>query len=66
MPGGTGRSAEPVFIEVGGLLGLVGTAEIRSAFSGTLEGVLVLAGERVTAGQPIAWLRADSENERTS
>jgi len=66
MPGGTGRSAEPVFIEVGGLLGLVGTAEIRSAFSGTLEGVLVLTGERVTAGQPIAWLRANNENEGTS
>ena len=66
MPGGTGRSAEPVCIEVGGLLGLVGTTEIRSAFSGTLEGVLVLEGERVTAGQPIVWLRADNENERTS
>jgi [acyl-carrier-protein] S-malonyltransferase len=66
MPGGTGRSSEPVLIGVGGLLGLVGTSEIRSAFSGTLEGVLVLEGERVTAGQPIAWLRADNENERTS
>jgi pyruvate/2-oxoglutarate dehydrogenase complex dihydrolipoamide acyltransferase (E2) component len=55
-----------VIIEVGVLLGLVGTTEVRSAFSGTLEGVLVLAGERVTGGQPIAWLRARAHDERTS
>ena len=66
LPGGTGRSAEPVVVEVGGLLGLVGTTEVRSAFSGTLEGVLVLAGERVTGGQPIAWLRAQTHDERTA
>jgi hypothetical protein len=52
-------------IEVGGLLGLVGTTEVQSAFSGTLEGVLVLAGERVTGSQPIAWLRAPIQDERT-
>jgi [acyl-carrier-protein] S-malonyltransferase len=66
LPGGSGPSIDPVIIEVGGLLGLVGTTEVRSAFSGTLEGVLVLAGERVTGGQPIAWLRAPSHDERTS
>jgi len=66
LPGGTGRSVDPVIIEVGGLLGYVGTTEVRSAFSGSLEGVLVLAGERVTGGQPIAWLRAPVQDERTS
>jgi pyruvate/2-oxoglutarate dehydrogenase complex dihydrolipoamide acyltransferase (E2) component len=55
-----------MFIEVGGLLGLVGGTEVRSAFSGTLEGVLVLAGERVTRGQPVAWLRAPVRNEQVS
>jgi [acyl-carrier-protein] S-malonyltransferase len=64
LPGSSSRSAEPVMIEVGGLLGVVGTTEVRSAFSGTLEGVLVLAGERVTRGQPIAWLRAPIQDER--
>jgi [acyl-carrier-protein] S-malonyltransferase len=48
-------------VEVGGLIGLVGDTEIRSAFAGSLEGVLVLPGERVTAGQPVAWLRATSK-----
>jgi [acyl-carrier-protein] S-malonyltransferase len=65
LPGGTGRPAAPVLIQVGGLLGSVGTTEVRSAFSGSLEGVLVLAGERVTRGQPIAWLRAPIQDERT-
>ena len=54
-----------MFIEVGGLLGLVGTTEVQSVCSGTLEGVLVLAGERVTGSQPIAWLRAPIQDERT-
>ena len=54
LPGGTRRSADPVLIEVGGLLGLIGTTEVQSAFSGTREGVFVLAGEQVTDGQPIA------------
>ena len=53
-----------MFIEVGGLIGLVGGTEVRSAFPGTLEGVLVLAGERVTRGQPVAWLRAPVRNEQ--
>ena len=48
-------------IEVGHLLGQVGSQtpgqEVRSAFSGTLMGVLAVTGERVTTCQPIAWLR---------
>ncbi len=66
LPGEAGRPGDPLLIEVGGLLGLVGTTEVRSAFSGTLEGVLVLAGERVTRGEPIAWLRAPVQSETAS
>jgi [acyl-carrier-protein] S-malonyltransferase len=59
---GPGKSgSESVTIEVGGLVGHVGEVEVRSAFAGTLEGVLVLDGERVTAGQPVAWIRATSD-----
>jgi [acyl-carrier-protein] S-malonyltransferase len=61
MPGPGGGERSPVQVEVGGLVGLVGDTEIRSAFAGSLEGVLVLPGERVTAGQPVAWLRATSK-----
>jgi [acyl-carrier-protein] S-malonyltransferase len=45
-------------VEVGTLLGRVGADEVRSPFAGQLIGVLAQAGERVQAGQPIAWLRA--------
>lgn len=41
----------------GTVLGHVGEHEVRSPFSGTLIGVLAVDGERVTASQPIAWLR---------
>jgi [acyl-carrier-protein] S-malonyltransferase len=47
-----------IHVAVGDLVGWAGKTEIRSAFSGTLAGVLVLAGERVLHGQPVAWLRA--------
>ncbi len=47
-------------IEVGTLLGHVGETEVRSPFSGVLMGTLAISGERITAGQPIAWLRAHS------
>jgi [acyl-carrier-protein] S-malonyltransferase len=45
-------------VEVGTLLGTVSGSEVRSPFAGHLMGMLAHAGERVTAGQPIAWLRA--------
>ncbi|MGA3215876.1 MAG: ACP S-malonyltransferase [Acidimicrobiales bacterium] len=64
LPGSGAPGGESVFIEVGELLGLVGGTEVRSAFSGSLEGVLVLAGERVTRGQPVAWLRARASADR--
>ena len=48
-------------VGVGDLIGWAGDFEIRSPFSGTLEGIIVLEGERVVGGQPVAWLRADQE-----
>lgn len=54
---------EPVMLDVGAsiqrgtVLGHIGETEVRSAFAGDLQGFLALAGERVTARQPIAWLR---------
>jgi [acyl-carrier-protein] S-malonyltransferase len=49
---------EDVELHVGDLVGWVGDVEVRSAFDGTLGGLLVIAGERVMASQPVAWLRA--------
>ena len=53
----------PLRVAVGDLVGHAGKTEIRSAFAGTLEGLLVLSGERVMIGQPVAWLRAGAEEE---
>ena len=44
-------------IAAGQLVGTVGGQDVRSPFSGSLEGMLAFAGERVTTSQPIAWLR---------
>ncbi len=44
-------------IEAGRLLGHVNGVEVRSPFVGELQGFLAVDGERVTASQPIAWLR---------
>ncbi len=44
-------------IEVGELLGTVSGNEVRSRFSGVIMGLIAMDGERVTASQPIAWLR---------
>ena len=44
-------------VREGDLLGTVGDAEVRSPFSGQIEGVLAHLGERVMSRQPIAWLR---------
>ena len=41
----------------GTVLGTIGDVDVRSAFAGEVQGFLALAGERVTARQPIAWLR---------
>jgi [acyl-carrier-protein] S-malonyltransferase len=46
-------------IEAGRLLGHVNGAEVRSPFAGEIQGFLAVPGERVTASQPIAWLRTN-------
>ncbi len=50
--------AVDVAIDVGALIGNVGGAEVRSPFAGWLMGLLAVDGERVSVGQPVAWLRA--------
>ena len=48
-------------VSVGEIIGVVegpGTREpVRSAFAGVVMGVLAHSGERMRAGQPIAWMR---------
>ena len=44
-------------IEVGTVLGHVGDREVRSPFAGALQNYIAVETERVTARQPIAWLR---------
>jgi [acyl-carrier-protein] S-malonyltransferase len=44
-------------IEVGMVLGHVNGTEVRSSFTGVLQAYIAVEGERVTARQPIAWLR---------
>ena len=41
----------------GQLLGRVGSVEIHSPFSGELMGWIAVSEERLTASQPVAWLR---------
>jgi [acyl-carrier-protein] S-malonyltransferase len=48
---------EGTVIEVGTVLGHVGAHEVRSPFAGMLQSFIALETERVTARQPIAWLR---------
>jgi len=52
-----GGHGEGDAVEVGDVLGHVGEDEVRSAFAGTVGGFVALDGERVTASQPIVWLR---------
>ena len=44
-------------IEVGKIVGHVGETEVRSPFAGVVQNFIAVEGERVTAHQPIAWLR---------
>jgi [acyl-carrier-protein] S-malonyltransferase len=48
---------EGLHIEKGRVLGHVAGHEVRSAFRGTVKGLLAVAGERLTHRQPVAWLR---------
>lgn len=51
------EAAERLMIGIGDLVGWAGEVEIRSPFAGDLQGIIVLSGERVVSGQPVAWLR---------
>ncbi|MGH9210122.1 MAG: acyltransferase domain-containing protein [Acidimicrobiales bacterium] len=44
-------------VRAGQRFGRVGESDVRSMFSGQLMGLLARPGERVTVGQPIAWIR---------
>ena len=46
-----------VVIEVGTVLGHVGAHEVRSPFAGVLQSYIAVETERLTARQPVAWLR---------
>ena len=48
---------ESSHLNVGDVVGWVSDEEVRSPFAGTVMGVMALEGERVTARQPITWLR---------
>jgi [acyl-carrier-protein] S-malonyltransferase len=52
-----GDLQEGSMIDTGRVLGTVGGQEVRSPFAGVLQSYIAVAGERVTARQPIAWLR---------
>lgn len=57
-PPSDSAAAEGEVVPVGGLIGFVSGHEVRSPFAGWLMGMLAAPGERVTQGQPVAWLRA--------
>jgi [acyl-carrier-protein] S-malonyltransferase len=44
-------------IDVGTVLGTVGTLEVRSPFAGIVQAYIAVEGERLTPRQPVAWLR---------
>jgi [acyl-carrier-protein] S-malonyltransferase len=46
-------------IDVGSVVGHVGQVEVRSPFAGVLQSFIALDTERITARQPIAWLRTE-------
>jgi len=56
-PIGTLRDGEQIAVVAE--LGHVGELEVRSPFAGVLQSYIALDTERVTARQPIAWLRSD-------
>ncbi|MGA2521595.1 MAG: hypothetical protein ABSG81_12360 [Acidimicrobiales bacterium] len=66
-PAGLGEAGPPgpghdgATVVVGDLLGTVGSAEVRTPFAGTVVGFLAHPGERVAAGEPIAWVRVAAE-----
>ena len=61
QPPGDDAPVEGAAVAVGQLLGTVGASEVRSPFAGILQGMLAMPGERVTDGQPVAWLRCGED-----
>ena len=59
-PSAAAATASGAELLVGGLLGLVGDSEVRTPFAGRVVGFLAHPGERVVAGQPLAWLRVST------
>lgn len=57
VPAERWQSTTEGHIEVGDVLGTIGTVEVRSLFAGHVMGFIAKDGERVTTSQPIAWLR---------
>jgi [acyl-carrier-protein] S-malonyltransferase len=60
-PGGVAILGPPErpLVAVGQVIGRVGSADVLSPFAGRLMGFLAHPGERVAAGQPVAWLRVE-------
>jgi [acyl-carrier-protein] S-malonyltransferase len=55
---GSGEGTEPgSLLMVGDRVGGVGSADVRTPFEGILVRWLAMRGERVTEGQPVAWIR---------
>jgi [acyl-carrier-protein] S-malonyltransferase len=57
VPSEPWRSDPHGIVEVGDVLGTIGDIEVLSLFAGQVMGFIAVDGERVTASQPIAWLR---------
>ena len=49
--------ADGARLEVGDVLGTVAGQEVRSPFTGVLQSYIAVDGERISARQPVAWLR---------
>jgi len=60
---GAAAERSVILVGVGDLVGWAGDHEVRSPFAGSLEGIIVLEGERVVTGQPVAWLRTSHPAE---
>jgi [acyl-carrier-protein] S-malonyltransferase len=59
-PSAAPAAGESDEVLVGALLGHVGDSEVRTPFAGRVVGFLAHPGERVVAGQPLAWLRVNT------
>jgi biotin carboxyl carrier protein len=46
------------YVSEGDLVGRIGSTDVRTPFAGSVAGFLVHSGEKVSVGQPVAWLRA--------